>query len=74
MANVVPMKPTQTVSYRSYTISLVYRPDTNDWGYQFEHTSTLQISGHGRSFDKALSDAKQRVDIVTRNLPKRATS
>lgn len=67
--NVTPIKPLHIIPYHSYEIKLIYRPETNDWAYEFRHTQTLKVSGHGRTYDAALRAAQARADILGRNLP-----
>lgn len=57
----------ERVTYRDHSITLRYRPKTNDWSYKFVHTTTMTINNHAPRYETAVAAAKKDIDNLVGN-------
>lgn len=65
MNNVTNMniKPnTKSHTYRKHRISITFVPDKLEWRWECRHTYEIQLDGLAKSHDRALSEAKKKID------------
>lgn len=61
--NVVQIPPkSRNVTYRKHKIVVTYVPDTGQWEWNITHTRMLEFKHRAATFDKAVKEAKARID------------
>lgn len=68
---VVAIQPKQkTVLYKQHKINVVFNPTTKKWQWSFTYQAPVMIPGEADDMNKAISDAKVRIDTLqARNAP-----
>lgn len=64
-SNVVSIPPkSRTVTYRKHKIIVTYVPNTGEWEWAVTHTRTLEFNSRAKDFNRAIKDAKKRIDTL----------
>ncbi len=63
--NIIPLGNKEvTDTYRKHSITITYKPNSNEWAWSFVHTRSIPFNGTCATLANAKRAAHRRVDLM----------